>query len=113
MITKISISIYILQIRDDKLLQWILWIMMTLMSTGTIATIAVLGSSCAPLKKMWEHHTPGRFLDLAALYNVAYVQSALTIVTDLGLSFVPIYILRNLRIATSRKIYVCSLFSLG
>jgi hypothetical protein len=113
MITKISISIYILRIRDDKPLRWILWIMMTLMSLATIATIAVLGSACTPLKKMWEPHTPGSCLDLAALYNVAYVQSALTIVTDLGLSFVPIYILWNIRIATSRKIYVCSLFSMG
>jgi hypothetical protein len=113
MITKISISIYLLRIRDDKSLRWILWVMMTLMSMATITTIAVLGSTCAPLKKVWEPHTPGRCLDLAALYNVAYVQSALTIVIDLGLSLVPIYILWKIRIATSKKIYLCSLFSLG
>ena len=113
MVTKISIALYILRIRDDRKLRVMMWVLMTLMSMATIATIAVLGSACTPLKKMWKPHTPGKCLDLAALYNVAYVQSALTIVTDLCLSLVPVYILWSIKIATPKKIYVCSLFSLG
>ncbi|KAF2650362.1 hypothetical protein K491DRAFT_707610 [Lophiostoma macrostomum CBS 122681] len=113
LITKISISMYILRIRDDKQLRRLLWTLMALMTMATIATIGVLGSTCIPMRKLWEPNIPGKCLDLKTIYNVAYVQSAFTIVIDLGLSLVPVYILWDIKIARPKKIFICTLTSLG
>ncbi|KAF2686891.1 hypothetical protein K458DRAFT_363270 [Lentithecium fluviatile CBS 122367] len=113
LVTKISISFYILRIRDDKRVRWTLATLMTFMTLATIAVILVLSLSCRPLRKLWEPELPGSCLPLTTVYNVAYVQSAFTIVIDIGLSLVPILILWNVRIKPGRKTLICTLMSLG
>lgn len=113
LMTKISISLYILRIRNDKHLRWILGILMVFMTLATIATIAVLGISCIPLRKLWTPEIPGKCLPLSTVYNVAYVQSGFTIVTDLCLTSAPVIILWNVNIRRGRKIFICFLMSLG
>lgn len=113
LLTKFSIGFYILRIHDTRPLRWFLSIIMTLMTLATIAVIVVLSVSCIPLRKLWEPETPGSCLKLTTVYNVAYVQSAFTIVTDLSLTAAPVFILWNVRITRRRKIQVCLLMSLG
>ena len=113
--TKFSISIYILRIKDDRSLRIFVWILMALMSLATLAVIITLSVSCIPLKALWtpslEPHA--KCLPLKTVYNVAYVQSGFTIVTDLLLTISPIVILWNVRIKTWKKIRICILMSLG
>jgi hypothetical protein len=86
---------------------------MAFMSLATFAVILVLSLSCRPLRKLWNPEIPGTCLPLTTVYNVAYVQSAFTIVIDIGLSLVPIAILWNIRIKPGRKTLICVLMSLG
>ncbi|KAJ5291694.1 integral membrane protein [Penicillium angulare] len=111
--TKLSISAYILRIKDSKRIRWVLGVLMTLMALATIAVIVVLSVSCMPLKKLWDPTVPGTCLDLTTVYYVAYVQSGFTIVIDLCLSAAPILILWNVKIQRGRKSLICCLLSLG
>ena len=115
LVTKISVSIYILRIKNDRSLRILLWILMVLMSLATFAVIVVLSVSCIPLKALWTPSLKAHAscLPLTTVYNVAYVQSGFTIVIDLCLTISPIVILWNVRIKTWKKVRICILMSLG
>ncbi len=113
LLTKISISFYILRFRNDQRVRWILFVFMAVMTMATVAVIMVLCLSCQPLRKLWEPEVPGKCLPLTTVYIVAYVHSAFTIVIDIGLSLVPIAILWQVRIKPGRKALICTLMSLG
>jgi hypothetical protein len=111
--TKLSISAYILRIKDSKKMRWILGILMGFMTLATLAVIIVLSVSCMPLKKLWNPSVPGTCLDLTTVYYVAYVQSGFTIIIDLCLTAAPIVILWNVKIQRGRKSLICCLMGLG
>lgn len=113
LLTKISISIYILRIYDSPRLRVAFIILMVFMTLATIAVIVVLGISCVPLRKLWDPDVPGTCLPLTTVYYVAYVQSGFTIVIDLCLTSAPIIILWKVRIEKGRKTFICFLMSLG
>ncbi|RAK89608.1 hypothetical protein BO79DRAFT_254357 [Aspergillus costaricaensis CBS 115574] len=108
--TKYSICLYILRIRNSSRLRWILGILMTPMTLITVAVVIVLSASCTPL---WSNEIPSKCVSVKGMYNVAYVQSSLTIVTDICLTSAPVIILRNVRIKRGKKVFICSLMSLG
>ena len=115
LVTKVSISIYILRIKNDRLLRTLLQSLMAFMSLATLAVIIVLSISCVPLKALWTPSIQGeaKCLPLKSVYTVAYVQSGFTIVTDLCLTISPIVVLWNVRIKTWAKVRICLLMSLG
>ncbi|PYH44102.1 uncharacterized protein BP01DRAFT_374959 [Aspergillus saccharolyticus JOP 1030-1] len=113
LLTKYSISLYLLRIRDDRRLRLGLGVLMLLMTLATIAVIVVLSVSCIPLQRLWDKSVPGTCLALAAVYNVAYVQSGFTIVVDLCLTMTPIIVLWDVKIKRGRKTMICGLMSLG
>ena len=115
LVTKISISLYILRIKNNRTLRILLWTLMVFMSLATLAVIIVLSVSCIPLEALWTPslRETATCLPLKTAYNVAYVQSAFTIVIDLCLTISPIVILWNVRIKTQKKIRICGLMGLG
>jgi hypothetical protein len=112
-VTKISISLYILRIKDDRILKWTLAVMMTFMGLAALACIIVLAVICVPLERFWNPTVAGHCIPLDTVYDVAYVQSAFTILTDLALTISPIVILWNVKVDTVKKVLVCVLMSLG
>jgi len=113
LLTKISISLMILRIKDTKALRYILLTMMFFITGATIAMIITELVSCIPLKALWTPSIGGKCIAPAKVYDVAYVQSGVTIVTDLCLTISPIVILWNVKINKKRKILICVLMSLG
>lgn len=115
LVTKFSISIYILRIKNDRILRTLLQVLMAFMSLATLAVIIVLSISCIPLKALWTPsiQEEAKCLPLKSVYTVAYVQSGFTIVTDLCLTISPIVILWNIRIEFWAKVRICFLMSLG
>ena len=106
LVTKISINIYILRIKNNRALRTFLQSLMALMSLATLACIIVLSIPCISLKALW---TPGiqeeaKCLPLKSVYTVAYVQSGFTIVTDLCLTISPIVVLWYVRIKSWAKV---------
>lgn len=113
LLTKFSICILILRIKNTKSLRWILWTMMGFMTSVTIAMVAVELASCIPLRKLWNPEIDGRCIHPNSVYNVAYIQSAFNVVTDLCLTISPILILWNVKISRKKKVLICLLMSLG
>lgn len=111
--TKISICFFILRFRDDRKIRWILSIFAFFMTLSSLACIIVLSLACQPLKKFWTPQIAGHCQPLANIYIVGYVQSGFTIVTDLGLSLVPVWILWRVQIKPMRKFQISLLMSLG
>ena len=113
LLTKISISILILRIKNTKRLRWILWTMMIFMTVVTISLVAVELSSCIPLRKVRNPEINGICIHPSSVYGVAYTQSAFNVVSDMCLTISPIVILWNVSISKKKKILICLLMSLG
>jgi hypothetical protein len=113
MITKISITLFILRIVNDKRFKWFLWIIMTFMVLSTIAMIAVLMATCTPLNALWDLNVNGTCLPFSTETNVAYLQSSFVIFSDACLTISPVVILWNIRLRRGEKTWICFLMSLG
>lgn len=95
LVTKISISIYILRIKNSRPLRLLLWILIIFISLATLAVIVVLSVSYIPLEALWTPslQSHAKCLALKTEYNIAYVQSGFTIITDLFLTISPAVVL--------------------
>ncbi|KAB8215447.1 hypothetical protein BDV33DRAFT_227577 [Aspergillus novoparasiticus] len=99
LVTKYSISLYILRIRNSRAVRWILaWLMLFM----TLATIEIA-----------DKDVPGTCLPPKSVYSVAYVQSGFTIVIDRCLTSAPVITLWDVKIKRGRKTLICGLMSLG
>lgn len=112
-VTKVSISIYILRIKNDQRIRIILQVSMAFMFLATLAVVIVVSLTCIPLERLWTPSVKGRCLPRSTAYSVAYVQSGFCITIDLLLTASPIAVLWNVRIKRWRKIRICILMSLG
>ncbi|MCJ1283108.1 hypothetical protein MMC26_002435 [Xylographa opegraphella] len=111
--TKVSISLYILRIKNNRPTRIVLVVGNVLNGLATLATIIVLCLSCIPLDALWDPSVHGKCLPLTTVYIVARIQSAFAVATDLLLTVSPIAILWRVRIKRGKKIRICSLMSLG
>ena len=111
-VTKLSISIYILRIKNNKRICDILQVSMAFMFLATLALVIVVSLACIPLKKLGTPSVKGIRLPRSTAYNVAYVLSGYCIITDLSLIASSIVILWNVRIKTCKKVRLCILMAL-
>ena len=113
LVTKYSISLYILRIQNSRAVRWILAWLMLFMTLATIGVVVILAVSCIPLERLWNKGVPGICLPQTSVYSVSYVHSGFTIVIDLCLTSAPVIILWHVRITRGRKTLICGLMSLG
>ena len=113
LLTKISIGIFILRIKNTKRLRIFVWVSMVLMTCATLAVIIVLLVACTPMRKLWTPDIAGTCIPAGSVYSVSYVQSGFAVVVDIGLTLSPIFVLWNVKIDRRRKIAICILMSLG
>lgn len=111
--TKVSISLFILRLKDTRALRWVLFVLMFFMFLATLQVVVVECVACDPMRKMWDPSVPGHCLPSDAVLIAANVQSAFTIFTDLCLTASPIVILWQVQINIKRKLQICALMSLG
>ncbi|KJK64159.1 hypothetical protein P875_00138430 [Aspergillus parasiticus SU-1] len=113
LVTKYSISLYILRIRNSRAVRWILAWLMLFMTLATIGTVVILAVSCVPLERLRNKDIPGTCLPPKPVYSVAYVQSGFAIVIDRCLTSAPVIILWDVKIKRGRKTLIGGLMSLG
>ncbi|PQE25645.1 integral membrane protein [Rutstroemia sp. NJR-2017a BBW] len=113
LVTKLSISLMILRIKDTKSIRYALGIMMFLMTSATVAMIITEFISCIPLAALWTPSIKGKCIPPSKVYLLAYIQSGATIVADLCLTASPVIILWNVRINKKKKTLILGLMSLG
>ncbi|KAE8136543.1 hypothetical protein BDV38DRAFT_271902 [Aspergillus pseudotamarii] len=100
LVTKYSISVYILRIRNSRSVRWILAWLMLFMTLAIIGAVVILSVSCIPLKRLWNKDVP------------AYVHSGFMIIIDLCLTSAPVIIFWAVRSKRRGKTLVCGRMSL-
>ncbi|KAE8363531.1 hypothetical protein BDV27DRAFT_158697 [Aspergillus caelatus] len=103
LVTKYSISLYILRIRTSRAVRWILAWLVLFMTLATIGAVVTLAVSCISLQGLWNKDVSGFCLSPTSVNSVAYVHSGFTIVIDLRLTSALVIILQNVRTKRSRK----------
>ncbi|OGM47272.1 hypothetical protein ABOM_003868 [Aspergillus bombycis] len=113
LVTKYSISLYILRIQNSRAVRWILAWLMLFMTLATISAVVILAVSCVPLERLWNKDVPGICLPQTSVYSVLYIHSGFTIVVNLCLTSAPVVILWDVRISRGHKTLIYGLMSLG
>ncbi|KAE8423421.1 hypothetical protein BDV36DRAFT_279326 [Aspergillus pseudocaelatus] len=98
LVTKYSISLYILRIRTSRAVRWILAWLVLFMTLATIDAVAILAVSCISLQGLWNKDVSGFCLSPTSVNSVAYVHSGFTI---------------DVRTKRSCRTLICGLMSLG
>ncbi|KAI2625783.1 hypothetical protein GGR54DRAFT_592894 [Hypoxylon sp. NC1633] len=75
-----------------------------------VSCLIVQFNLCRPIAKIWDPTIPGQCLDVVKLYTVS---SALTIIFDFAVMFLPFPVLIKTKIPTRKKFILLGLFALG
>ncbi|KAJ5906073.1 uncharacterized protein N7473_002989 [Penicillium subrubescens] len=115
-VAKISIALALLRLTVKKAHRIILWV-----NIGVIIAIGlmfwfVLLLDCQPVSYFWNRVDPrysGTCLSVDILLDIAYLYSALTIICDLTLGILPVFLVWTLQMNRRTKIAVGGILSLG
>jgi hypothetical protein len=109
-VTKISILLLYLRIFPNKLFRFTIIIFLVYMVCHLLAFIIVVILQCVPVDAVWDLTIPAKCLNTVA---ITYAGAALSIVEDLAIVFLPIFVLKDLNLTTRKKIALGLMFALG
>lgn len=115
-VAKTSIALALLRLTVKRAHRFFLW--------GIIGTVIVIGLlfwlvllfDCHPISYFWNRVDPrnsGTCLSVQILLDIAYLYSGLTIICDLALGILPIFLIWKLQMNRRTKIAVGGILSLG
>ena len=79
----------------------------------TIISIAIVGAQCRPFDKLRDEAIEGTFWSREVGVRVGYYNGAVAVITDWGLSSLPIAVMWNLQMTVRKKAGICFLMGLG
>lgn len=115
-VAKISIALALLRLTVKKIHRIILWANIIIVVAIGLMFWLVLLLDCHPISYFWNRVDPrcsGTCLSVQTLLEIAYLYSALTIICDLTLGVLPIFLVWNLQMNRRTKIAVGGILSLG
>lgn len=115
-LAKISIAVALLRLTVKKAHHIIIWSTIGLTVAVSIMFWLVLMLNCHPISYFWNYADPsatGTCMSANNLVKVAYVYSCLTIVSDLTLGILPIFLVWKLQMSYRTKIAVGGILSMG
>lgn len=112
-LVKISIFLFVLRIQNSRTVVYLIWAVMFIMSVVNVVTVAMLGSQCRPLAKLWNTTLPGVCSDKGQITKIGYGQGTVNILTDFFCTTTPIIVLWKVQISARLKVVICGLMSLG
>lgn len=115
-LAKISIAVALLRLTVDRIHRVIIWSMIVLTIAVSIMFWLVMLLNCHPISYFWNYADPsktGTCMSETNLVKVAYVYSCLTIVCDLTLGILPIFLVWKLQMSHRTKIAVGGILSMG
>jgi hypothetical protein len=89
------------------------WAVQTLLAANFLVYTALFFAfifACWPREKIWNHRLPGRCIDTNASIIAT---SAINIISDLSILFLPLFSISRLHLAPKRKIAVSAVFAVG
>ncbi|KAJ5216651.1 uncharacterized protein N7498_003058 [Penicillium cinerascens] len=115
-LAKISVAVALLRLTIEKIHRIILLCNIGLTIAVGFMFWMVLLLDCHPVSYFWNYADPsktGTCMSKDDLVKVAYVYSCLTIVTDLTLAILPIFLIWKLQMSYRTKIAVGGMLSMG
>ncbi|KAL8965502.1 MAG: hypothetical protein Q9183_003820, partial [Haloplaca sp. 2 TL-2023] len=111
-ITKVSICLFILRIKNTGWLRWCLYALMGGLVVTTLSCIIILSAQCRPLWAFWMPEAGSCWRK--DVYNDAiWAQVAYSIFSDLVCTLLPVVVLWNIKVSRHLKVAVCGLMSVG
>ncbi|GLI76992.1 hypothetical protein PoHVEF18_005274 [Penicillium ochrochloron] len=115
-LAKISIAVALLRLTVKKIHRIIIWSIIALTIAVSVMFWLVMLLDCRPISYFWDYADPsksGTCMSTTSLVKVAYVYSCLTIVCDLTLGLLPIFLVWKLQMSHRTKIAVGGILSMG
>ncbi|KAF3031781.1 hypothetical protein E8E11_000960 [Didymella keratinophila] len=109
-LVKISLVVFYLQVFEDRRFRIVCWAVIGFISLSTIIIQFLTIFACTPIQSFWDRDTKGQCLDVGA---IGFANSALAIIQDLIILFMPMPGLWGLQMKRSRKIAVAFMFAVG
>ena len=113
--TKISIACMLFRLQqDDRYWRVFLYLMMLVSLVIAVTTSAVLFSACRPVSAMWGHSIPHAVcLPMDVVSIGILLTAAITILTDIVLSLLPLTFIIKIRRSLRERILIVCLMGLG
>lgn len=115
MFIKISIASMLLRIKHTRPWRIFLWAMVAVQILSCLASLIFQLVQCIPLGYMWDpvHHPDAECVELQSMYVSLYVNSGISITTDLIFALVPISFIRTMHCPLREKLVLSCLMGLG
>ena len=108
--TKASIVLQYMRISIDKNVRIACWVMMGFIIALSVEAFFANVFACSPVPKFWDDRIPGKCIDETAMY---YANAAISVVTDVALVILPIFIIRKLQLRRREKYTLATILGLG
>ena len=109
---KISICLLVLRIKNPPRLKYFLWCVIVGLVLTNLLPEFVLLAECSPVDAYWMGDSDHCWNPSVRIYSI-YLQTAYSVSTDLLCSLLPIYVVWDLQMSTTKKVGIWSLMSLG
>ncbi|KAI4275288.1 MAG: hypothetical protein LQ337_003343 [Flavoplaca oasis] len=113
MFTKISICVFLLRIKDDKLNKIFMYSLIGANVVVTVISCALFLSFCRPIHAYWDVGVEGICFSKREIMATVAAQGSFSVLSDLILATTPLLFLRNLQISLRTKILLCVLMGAG
>ncbi|CAD6504827.1 BgTH12-00330 [Blumeria graminis f. sp. triticale] len=108
--TKVSVLLLYFRIFPQVWFRKILFCLIVFMFVHFVAFSVVIVNACKPIKRFWNHALPGKCINTRP---VGVVGAACSIVEDIVFLFLPIPLIWQLKLKTSRKIGITLILAVG
>ncbi|KAK5129459.1 hypothetical protein LTR08_003252 [Meristemomyces frigidus] len=109
---KLSVCLLVLRIKNTKALRYSLWTVMAGLLLATLLPEVVLLAECNPVSAYWNSQPERCWNPKVRIYSI-YFQTAMSVLTDIICTLLPIAVVWDLTLSLRDKVAVCGLMSLG
>lgn len=112
---RVSMACLLLQFHDLRSIMWkmALWFTIGLQVATLLASEAFQLLECRPLRRMWEEVPDAQCVSPQDAWVVGYLFVAVSVVGDLTLSIMPIFLIWTLNRHVLERLLICVLMGLG
>lgn len=112
-LSKISIACFLVRVTPNRVHRWIIYIALAFSTFCGTAFFFVALFQCSPVDYFWTRTGPGSCLAIDLIIDIAYVYSALSIVTDCTFTILPIWLVCRLQMDRRTKIALIPVLSMA
>ncbi|KAL9046059.1 MAG: hypothetical protein Q9206_007172, partial [Seirophora lacunosa] len=113
MLTKISICLFLLRIKNDTRNKIFMYVLIAANVLVTAVICFLLLGMCRPLRAYWDVAVDGRCFSTRQFMIMVASQGTFSILSDLILATMPLFFLRHLQISRRTKLLLCVLMGAG